>query len=742
MSHDDGSRNRDRAEAYARYLAGMDASVKQKVALTAAHILSEGDVADMGMGSGEGSAALAALYPSLRVTGVDFDPQMVALATAKHVRPNLTFVQGDVATKVFEDGTLEGIFDSSVLHHVTTFGAPPYDPDHAARALAVQVRALAEGGVLVVRDFLSPDRAGEEVLLDLPDHDDGRRLGSDAAVARLSAQEWRSLAKPPGFAMEELGGADVPRGWARFRLSLRHAVEIVLRKDYRDDWEQEIKEEYTYFDRARFEEVLASLGLRVLSSSPIRNPWILRHRFEGKVVLRSLAGELLDHPATNYVIVGERVAARAGVRFRDAGEAEPVGFLETSTFAHKEDGSLRDVIRRPGVVADVVPYFEHEGRLYVIARTSYPRPILGTSLVAEPSLDGSGVVPWLAEPMHVQLVDKPIAQSVEEELEDSARLLPDAIRRVLTGTTYYPSPGGLQEEVRSIYVEIEPSFDDVPLVGVSPFSSSGRIRPIEAQQALRAAQVGGLADARMELNVRSLLARLGRTHGPWIGDAPASIPEVAALAADVTSLTILATRPSRRVFRAARREHGEPFLALHARRFEELDADGRVVSEAVLELAVPRTRSATTVATAAIARIGGALHLGLDDDDFPAAQCFHGASQMLVAPAWRLPREVLGAVAPIRATQAFVRERYRAEHGLEVGEIVELGGRYFPSAGVTPEVVFPWLVVMTGLVEGIVPKRRLRFVPLSDAVSHADELVDGHLRVAVWRAASMLGVVA
>jgi hypothetical protein len=58
--HDDGSRNRESGEAYARYLAGMDASMRQKVALTAAHLLSEGEIADMGMGSGEGSAALAA----------------------------------------------------------------------------------------------------------------------------------------------------------------------------------------------------------------------------------------------------------------------------------------------------------------------------------------------------------------------------------------------------------------------------------------------------------------------------------------------------------------------------------------------------------------------------------------------------------------------------------------------------------------------------------------------------------
>jgi SAM-dependent methyltransferase len=740
VNDDDGSKNRDSADAYARYLAGMDASMRQKVALTAAHLLSEGRVADMGMGSGEGSAALAALYPSLDVVGVDLDPEMVARASAKHRHPNLRFVVGDVAAAVFPDGSLDGIFDSSVLHHVTSFTR--YDHDAAARCLAVQARALARGGVLVVRDFLLPDRADEDVLLDLREHDDGRRLGSDVDVLLRAAREHRSLSEAPGFPVARVAPTDalpLAPGWARFRLSLRHAVEVVLRKDYREDWEAEIKEEYTYFDRARFEEVFASLGLRLLASSPLRNPWILRHRFDGQIVLRALDGTELDAPATNYVIVGERVGPGEAVRFRDAGEAAPAGFLELASFEDRRTGHVREVVRRPGVVADVVPFFVHDERVYVIARTSYPRPILGTALVTEPALEGAGVVPWLAEPLHVQLDDKPIAQSVEEELAYAARLDPARIRRCLPGTTYYPSPGGLQEEVRSIFVEIEPTFDDVPLRGVSPFSTSGRIRPIEAQQVLRAAQVGGLPDARLELNVRSLLTRLGRAHGPWIGDQPAAMPE-SGLAADRTRWHALADRPSRRAFRAIAPGAAPRFLALHARRFEELDAEGNVLGSAVLELVVPRTRSATTIATAALARIDGTVCLGIDDDDLPAAQCFHGNSEILVTPAWRLPLEVLEAKAPIRAAEAFVRERYLREHGLEVGEILELGGRYHPSAGVTPEVVHPWLVVVTGRAGGVAPQRTLRFVPIEDVLAHTHTLVDGHLRVAALRVGSLLGL--
>src|SRR6185436_1647602 len=84
------------------------------------------------------------------------------------------------------------------------------------------------------------------------------------------------------------------------------------------------------------------------------------------------------------------------------------------------------------------------------------------------------------------------------------------------GVTYYPSPGGLQEEVRSMLVEITP--EPVWRSESGRSIRSGRIRAIEVQQLLRAAQVGGLPDARIELNAYELLRRLGASPGPWIAD--------------------------------------------------------------------------------------------------------------------------------------------------------------------------------------------------------------------------------
>jgi SAM-dependent methyltransferase len=713
--------------AYERYLEGMDASMRQKIALTAAHLLGRGRVADMGMGSGAGSQALAALYPQLDVVGVDVDPTMVALARERYALPNLSFVVGDVATRVFDDGTLDGVFDSSVLHHVTTFGG--YDHENAARALAVQARALKDHGVLVVRDFVDPGPG--DALLDVP-ADDGDDSGdpsrcSTASLFERFAREFRSLYPKPGFAFEALSPPR-PR-WRRYRVTRTLAAEFLLRKDYRDDWVAEVKEEYTYFTQERFEQELAALGLRVLASTPIRNPWIVRHRFEGKCALSDVAGAPLELPATNIVVVGERVPAGEGVRFREAGPADPLGYLEATYWRDARDGSVRDLVRRPHVSVDVVPHFEAYGETFVVARTSYPRPILRADRGGARALDESRAAEYVAEPLVVVQADKPIAQTVEESLAAIARVEAAAVRRFRAGGTYYPSPGGLQEEVRAMLVEIAPLFVEERIANTTGWSTSGRLRAIEAQQVLRAAQVGGLQDARLELNVYELLLETKRPMGPWIGEA-IELTEGPA-PANATTMRDVAARERRRAFTRATKDASAGFLELRCSAFEELDAKGTVLARQSLELVVPRQRGACTIVAAVLRLHAGEAWIGLDDDDLPAAQCFEGHSELLVAPAWRLPRDVR-TMTPARA---WTESRLAAEYGVEVRAIWELGGRWHPAPGSTPEVVHAIAVEVSA--ERDAPKR-LSWVKLADAVESREHLRDGHLRIAALRAAHAL----
>jgi hypothetical protein len=70
---------------------------------------------------------------------------------------------------------------------------------------------------------------------------------------------------------------------------------------------------------------------------------------------------------------------------------------------------------------------------------------------------------------------------------------------------------------------------------------------------------------------------------------------------------------------------------------------------------------------------------------------------------------------------------------------LELGGRYYPPAGATPEVVHPVAVQVQRDDGG---ERRLTWISLRDALAgaRAQELCDGHLRAVVLPAGHALGL--
>jgi SAM-dependent methyltransferase len=691
----------------------------------------------MGTGSGSGSAALASLYPALGVLAVDVNPTMVALARESYPRENLGFVCADIATHCFRPATLDGIFDSSVLHHVTTFSG--YDHDAAERCLAVQAAELRDHGTLIVRDFLDPGPG--DVLLDLCATDgeagDDPASCSTAALFERFAREFRKLSAAPGFSFDTVApDPEAPRreGFRRYRVAHKLAVEFVLRKDYRRDWASEVLEEYTYFSQERFEATFARLGLRLLTSTPLRNPWIVRHRFRDRFEMRDGEGRRLEYPPTNYVIVGEKVPSGEGVALSE-GEPGAAGFLRLDHHRHRPSGEVRDLVRRPHPTIDLLPWFEVDGDVYVLARRSYPRPILRCRSRGTVPLDGSRAPGYVTEPLSVIQRDEPLGRTVEEALALRAGIAPGQIRGMRPGCHYYPSPGGIEEEVRSVFVEIDPVFVEQRVGDVSGFSTSGVVHAIEARQVLRAAQVGALPDARLEINVQGLLNRLGLDPGPWIGEAIELAGERTGPPPPVTSLAELGRRPPRRLFEPARPQDSPGFLDLQAATFEERAADGSIVGRRTLEFVVPRHLSFNTVAVALLARFQGETWMGLDDDDLPAAQSFGGNSQILVAPAWRLPRTVRG----LDAAREFAAGALQEQYGARIGTTWELGGRYHPSPGLTPEVVYP--LAMEVVAESPAP-RSLEWVPLRQVSAHLDAVRDGHL-LALWlRAAHAAGVLA
>lgn len=706
--------DRGSGDAYASYFAGMDRSMQQKVALTTAHFPTAGRIADMGSGSGRGTCDLARLHPELEVVGVDINPAAVASAQAAYRLPNLRYVQGDIADPVFPPESLDGILDSSVLHHVTSFTG--YGTRRLEECLDHQVAALRPGGVLIIRDFVVPDGPAE-VALELRE-DDG---AGDGPVPGLSTWAlWRRYAAtvrngrwPTGGLRWSEAAAPAP-GWRAARCALRDAQEFILRKDYRADWDVELLEEYCYWTQAEFVAALERRGMRAVTAAPIRNPWIVANRYRDRVRLRGADGAVLPFPPTNLVAVGRKLPPGEGARLHPlvSAPAPAPTFLRLSGWS-AADGARYDLAERPGRTIDLLPWARRGEQVLVLARQGVPRPV-AVADPGRPNLTGARWSGYLTEPI-ASIVDpaEGVAAAARRILAERAGVAASRIRGLGAPLRYATSPGGLDEVVDAVAVEIDL---DGPL--------APGVQALDARACLRAGQVGGLFDARLELTVRALLRRLGAGCGPWIGADPGAVAAAASWPSRADALA-----PEGGAAFAPLPAAGG-YLDLRRGRFAELDPAGRVLAEVEREWVAPRDATANTASVLPVVAAAGVVLAGVERRRLPAIQRATGQAGFAAVPAWRLP----AAIATLDQAEEWLRTRIAAELGIAVLRLVELGGPYLATPGATPELVHPWLA----LADPAAGPGALRWTALADCA--ADDPIDAHLAISAGRAAHALGI--
>ena len=709
--------DRGSAAAYESYFAGMDSSMQQKVALTTAHFPVRGRIADMGSGSGRGTFDLASLYDGLELIGVDINPVSVERAREKFQRPNLSYVVGDISQMVFPAGSLDGILDSSVLHHVTSFNN--FEVARVLKTLDNQVAQLKPGGVIIIRDFVIPD-GPEQVLLDLP--------LSTAALFEVFARDWRSSVNPHGPVPFEM--LDSPReGFARFQLTLRAAAEFVLRKDYRADWDTEVLEEYTYLSQAQFEAAFRERGLRVVTSRPLWNPWIVKNRFENKFYLSDLNERPLPFPPTNYLIVGEKVEGGEGVELNESRNEELASpkFLKLSAYRHKESNEVLELVERPHQTIDILPWVDDGGQILVLAKKDFPRPLIN-ACADQLRLTGASLSGYITEPISAIIDGPPSREAIVDVLRERANLTEEDLLAIGEPHSYYTSPGGINELVLACLVEVRPrpTFT-TSFPNYTSFKSAGTVRELDAQQVLRASHVGGMFDARLEINIYRLLHDLQRPLGPWIGAPIKPTPQEFEIEADDAVLS-----PAPHAAFEAAQLPGPRFLSIREGTFLERTRSAEVISEVAFEYVVPQQLSLNTVTAIPIVRTQRGTFVGLELHDLPAVQSFAGSSRIMTVPSWRLPRSVrnVGELPP------FLAGALPKEFGVKVRNSWELGGSYFSSPGVTPEVVYPFVVEVNA---ADVASSSLHFVDCNALISKLNELHDAHLLIAGYRLRHALG---
>jgi len=718
--------HRGDATAYENYFAGMDASMQQKIALTTAHFPTRGLIADMGSGSGRGTFDLAQLYHNLELVGVDINPVAVKQSAEKYQAPNLKFAVGDIADRVFQENSLDGILNSSVLHHVTSFNN--YDIRQITRTLRNQVTQLKVGGALIIRDFVVPDGGDETIFLDLPFGDGDAALEiatlSSAALFEVFARDFRSSVNR-NHAVPFIKYASPRPGFVRFETKMRAAAEFVLRKDYRRDWDAELIEEYTYFTQSEFESAFRSNGLRTIVSVPLWNPWIVNNRFVGKFFISNRAGENLPFPPTNFLIVGEKLPPGEGYEITESAAAKTASpaFLKLNYYRHTQTSQVFELAMRPNQTIDVLPWFDRDGQIFVLAKKDFPRPLLNACL-DQPNLHRANYSGYLTEPIAAILDcgnrQSDLTEEVKSILGSRANLQSEDVLEISEPQFYYTSPGGVDELVQSFLIRIS-GWDKEPqkIENYTKFANAGAVRELDALQVLRASHVGGMFDARLEINVYRLLRELRKSAGAWIGAQITPKPQNAPQ--KFLRLNILSGGEKAEVFEAVESNETQ-FLALRRREFVESDAQGETLARAEFEYVVPRKYSRNTAAAIPFFQADGKIFVGLEFRDLPAPQNFTGNSRLMCVPAWRLPF----SVGDKFALETLLFDFFKKDFCVRPINCRELGGSYFPTPGVTPEIVYPFAVEIE---TGDLSRCDLQFVEIGLLMERLDQFQDAHLLI-------------
>lgn len=107
----------------------------------------DGEVLEIGAGSGAMAAEILGCFPGVAMTVTDFDPQMAA-AVAARLAPfgdRVTVRQADATALPFGDGSFDVVLSWIMLHHTVGW----------EKAVTEAVRVLRPGGHLVGYDLLS-----------------------------------------------------------------------------------------------------------------------------------------------------------------------------------------------------------------------------------------------------------------------------------------------------------------------------------------------------------------------------------------------------------------------------------------------------------------------------------------------------------------------------------------------------------------------------------------------------------
>jgi hypothetical protein len=669
-------------------------------------------------------------------------------ANREGIRPNLVMAPAEQGFEL-ERSSADAVVINGVLPDV--IGNSPSETARSSRLrqfMTDRKAALKDGGFLVVRDTVSLRHEGL-VKLAFSAHSDSRRWGgkalgevfkefvADKREATIAREIWSQVR----LLHKDAGRREI---WVAPR---EIVAEFLAKFPYYADWARERERPYT---AQSVQERIASLtegGMRLMYAGPENSAYVRASWRDGLVDVGDLGRSLHDDFPTNHLSIAEKVAPGEGIGFEVGEEATPGRnpFVRVRCFNQIDQQSgevigYREVASRKHRTLDVVPYDIHGGALWVRGRI-YPRPL--TAL--HQGLDGAQHGGYKTEQVGtiVQPDDLKNPESLRRTVQQilTSRVgISDSEFDVDQSFAYFPAPNSVDEKVTSVPVRVSnlPIEDDYITDSKVHYGGRYRVRSFNAVQFLQAQQIGIEPDPRLERVIYSLLQRHKLSRGPWLGAIlKPTVQEQDGLRQ--VSFTQVCQSLGRSVFREV--ADVQPiFLGTHKRIFTErlagTDKQGTSKAWEYVEPAPQMGVTHESISVLPIAKVrkpdgSEEVLVGLEVRELPGPQLVDGTSSLITVPTVRIP----STCSTLDQAERDAVEKLKDLFGITVRAHQRLGGKYFISPGITPEVVFP-MIAEVDLKQS--RSDALHWVPLRSIMHHMHELKCGHAITSLWRASHML----
>lgn len=668
-----------------------------------AHLILEpgSTVVDMGCRDGSMAYTMSVLAPNMHFIGVDKNPDRVTKANETYKQPNLEYRVGDVLGEALAEGSADAIICNFVLHEI--YSSNNFNQRLVRQTLRQCQKYLKPGGLLLVRDYAEPVNADDMVLIEMPDT---RSKGpSPEEMSEPDLLVWyseyatmRDDAHQSGFFLEELP-ARFPRT-RLFRLPHKWAYEFVMRKDQREELQNELPKEYTFYNERDYQKTLNAMGLRVLYSAPHWDDVYITRHFEKNFRLMDEAGNPIGTPATSFVVVAQKIDERDSLLLSERRKTKN---QETQyhvvTYRNEIDGRLIEIVSRDMNTTDIIPFSVMTGgRLVVYLHEGVPRGLVNAVPRAGRNLDGKFWSGHLTEAISVdsevtkQLEESPTgAEDVVKFIKENTGLNVSIGQSFVEGPGYFPNPRFIAERVETRYISVEPSVGRyVPKFvrdDIKGFASTGAIRAFDAQSILNAISVGVLPSGNLEMQILMLFSMLGLKAMDWSETPMVLKEEEPATTALKVSDILKKTAKSDKRYKEMRGTIGKIRVEKSVFVDEGMDSDGanRGLAARDVDFVVnDNTGQNVAVILPLSKQHSGEVMAGVIVDFLPIPERYSGNGQMVSLPTIPLPKDIQN----MDMAKKFIAEKFE----IKVDQVSKLGEPYFSHVGVTPQRIFPFVI--------------------------------------------------